>query len=553
MRPLSLVIIILLSIPLTVSASFTSDQALVNRGWRLANDLYYEQALENFRYVASGYTNARNKKEKALCLDALYGCIDANIHMANFMAAFDDLLTAQDIVDSEGLSDTKLQLNLARLYIVLAVQTPKQELMGKALTHSRLAFDTAVKENDDNTIFYAFHDMVTISYVLQDLSLMDREYKIMHQRGEKENRWDVKYNLSNYMARKYALKKDYGSAKKYFVNSLSLIPDIRSTSRLRAAEIKDIALMDVQADRADSALIRLNQALNIAEKYKQTDLKYNIYRLFIQAYELKNDTAKINYFNNRAMHLKDSIRSFAISDNMSQLEYFRERRILTNQLAIASIRQQILLWGFILALVIVAAVVVFALILRSKNSKLRQQAAQIYSQLREKYIEHNPKYENISPKDASGSDSPNTNNELDDNAKTIQTKYEGSNLTDIDKERIAGNIDRVMKTDVIFSPNLSLNSFAMHVGCHPKSASQVIHEIKGCNFSTLINRARIVEAMRRMESSEYAHLSTEAIAESVGFTSRNTFGMNFKKFAGGLSLREYRKAAKDAEKKKSQN
>lgn len=102
-----------------------------------------------------------------------------------------------------------------------------------------------------------------------------------------------------------------------------------------------------------------------------------------------------------------------------------------------------------------------------------------------------------------------------------------------------------MASDAIYSPDLSLAGFAEMAGRNSKAVSQVIHERYNCNFSTLINKARIMEFCRRMELPQYAGYSAEGIAESVGFASRNTFDYNFKRFTG-VGLRAYRKAAQEA-------
>lgn len=92
---------------------------------------------------------------------------------------------------------------------------------------------------------------------------------------------------------------------------------------------------------------------------------------------------------------------------------------------------------------------------------------------------------------------------------------------------------------------------AQMANCHAKTLSRVIHLEFGCGFPALINKARIVEACRRIESPEYERYSLAGIGESVGFNNRTSFTTNFKKYTG-LGLRDYRKAVMDGNKNKEE-
>ena len=77
-----------------------------------------------------------------------------------------------------------------------------------------------------------------------------------------------------------------------------------------------------------------------------------------------------------------------------------------------------------------------------------------------------------------------------------------------------------------------------------KKVSQVINEKAGCNFNNLINEYRIKEACRRMNDTEqYGKYTIEAISTSVGFKSRSTFLLQFKRVTG-LTPSEYQRAQK---------
>ncbi len=69
--------------------------------------------------------------------------------------------------------------------------------------------------------------------------------------------------------------------------------------------------------------------------------------------------------------------------------------------------------------------------------------------------------------------------------------------------------------------------------------SQVINDLIGTNFPSLLNSHRINEACRRLlDVKNYGGLTIEAIAESLGYKSRSNFSKNFKKHTG-LNPKEY--------------
>lgn len=178
-----------------------------------------------------------------------------------------------------------------------------------------------------------------------------------------------------------------------------------------------------------------------------------------------------------------------------------------------------------------ALVILYLLLrIRKSNRRLRQHSALLYERMQQLMAAGSP----------NSATAPAVPVEAPDNAP--EGKYENSNLTEADKKEIRDAILRVMQTDEIYKPELTLTSFAEMVGRHPKAVSQVIHEAFGCNYSTYINRARIVEACRRVDMPQYANLSMEAIGESVVFNSRTTFTVNFRRFTG-LGIRAYRQAA----------
>jgi AraC-like DNA-binding protein len=124
--------------------------------------------------------------------------------------------------------------------------------------------------------------------------------------------------------------------------------------------------------------------------------------------------------------------------------------------------------------------------------------------------------------------------------RSEQNKYAGSNLMDDDKQQLLKRIENVIETsDEIYSPDFSVERLAVLTDSKYKYVSQVINEYYDQNFNNFINQYRIKEACKRIDNhGQYANMTIEAIANSVGFRSRSAFFTSFKRITG-LTPSEY--------------
>lgn len=88
-------------------------------------------------------------------------------------------------------------------------------------------------------------------------------------------------------------------------------------------------------------------------------------------------------------------------------------------------------------------------------------------------------------------------------------------------------------TDFLSQQELTVERLAEAVGIHEKVASPVINEATGKNFNTLLNEYRIREVCKRLtDTAHYGQMTTETIAEGLGYKSRSHFIRTFKKITG---------------------
>jgi AraC-like DNA-binding protein len=131
------------------------------------------------------------------------------------------------------------------------------------------------------------------------------------------------------------------------------------------------------------------------------------------------------------------------------------------------------------------------------------------------------------------SDNPSSNNSED-----ITLKYAKSALDDVVRKRIERKLQQALQIDQIFKrSNLKLRDLCDHINESTHYVSQVINQVMDTSFYELINQHRVEAAkiILRGDTKE----SVINIAMEVGFNSKSTFNLAFKRITG-LTPKEYK-------------
>ncbi len=120
-------------------------------------------------------------------------------------------------------------------------------------------------------------------------------------------------------------------------------------------------------------------------------------------------------------------------------------------------------------------------------------------------------------------------------------KYSGSSLTISQKVMLLSKLKNLMQTEKIFIDHkLSIEDVALKSESNTKYISQIINETYNKNFYNFINSYRIEEAKKLLVSEGNEKYSILGIAQSVGFVSKSTFNVAFKRYTG-LTPTEFKK------------
>jgi AraC-like DNA-binding protein len=122
------------------------------------------------------------------------------------------------------------------------------------------------------------------------------------------------------------------------------------------------------------------------------------------------------------------------------------------------------------------------------------------------------------------------------------SKYQKSSLSDEDKEMILAKIKKEMEVNKYFTNNLaSLSGLSKQLSESSHHVSQVINEKLNKNFFDLLATYRVEYAKKLILEDEEIKLTVEELAELVGYNSKSSFNIAFKKYTSKTPS-EYRKS-----------
>lgn len=126
-----------------------------------------------------------------------------------------------------------------------------------------------------------------------------------------------------------------------------------------------------------------------------------------------------------------------------------------------------------------------------------------------------------------------------------------SNMDYNQQQVLINRIQQLMdETDLFLEADFSLEKLAKELKSNTSYVSHAINESMGKNFTSLVNEYRVKRACQFMAEPENKNYTLEYISSKVGFKSRNTFYVSFKKYIG-LTPAQYLKISDEENKKKA--
>lgn len=331
-------------------------------------------------------------------------------------------------------------------------------------------------------------------------------------------------------------------------------------ARYKCSVSGEIGRIYLENGQQDSAVYYLSRVKDIAQAnsilYQYTESLKLLYSLLDECGEY----AKASELKNRYLELKDSIynqRQFDMAKNQQFLYEMEKTEKAIAELndkqtrsALLISRQRIVLWSVVGA---VALALLLLYYFYRQKKKLGQSYRNLYEIHRRMVADHKEYREKQTALIRENEELQAALDRL--SGQSVQScsegvshdevilavhpvaddpKYERSALTQLQRDRLANDISKVMESQQPFcSSDFSLTTLAALVDSNSKYVSQVINDVFKKNFSTFVNEYRVNLACERLtDQANFGHYSMNGIGDSVGFKTGATFTTVFKKMTG---------------------
>ncbi len=498
-----------------------SSKQLAFIGRDMMNRNENDSALAIFTMIIEN--NNTNKRDRELIGDAK-NCIGIISYLkGNYSEAYSNFYS---LIDGDDDISVAARNNLAGIYylygqydrcyealkdnMIVALTKKNLHRGGTAATNLCNLFQSGQISDKANEI---------ASYIRQFLSIVDNT-------SPKEI-IDCKLVITIAKGFLKSLENNHADAIEYFLEAAikmksEYIPD-RGTCYLFYNVGNEYRLLN----RPDSALKYYGMAEKIALKHHFLDLQQTIYKRTSETYREMGDSILEMNYRDKFIFTHDSIYDIGEYNKIRDLQLEHEVNEFKSQLELInakhSLQKRTLTVASIASIILIVLIIWLLIVNRNLKSK-------------------NKTIFNLNLKEI---DTNTHNKPLDTTEVYTLPKYSDSPLSSEMKYNLKTKIMAIMSNEEIFcKQGFSLNELSRLCDSNPKYVSQVINETLDKTFPQYLNEARIKIARSRMlDYDNYGHLTLEAIASSVGISSRTAFSRTFKQITG-LTPTEFIKMAK---------
>jgi AraC-like DNA-binding protein len=524
-----------------------------------------DSALLYLSILTSRYDKSLSKKEKILCIRGFSAkCFVYFFLYYDYSKAYQCLVKAQEISDEIGVEIPRIYLNFGHLYSTIGEQSKDKKTCIKSIYYFKKAFYIALKEKDHNILNMAFGNIVSVANDNGVLDKVKKEWDIYKKIKNTDMPEFTKFNILLYQGYYLKNEKKYAEALKIFEKQKALMTVDVSHVRYICISLFNEAEIYAMQGQYVKAIDCMQKIEVLGRKFDMKDVLVTTFETMAKYYDHLHKSTFSEEYRNKFYSLKDSLLNYRQVESMNEIKFDSEIKKMDERIADMKHKREIVsIVSFILSVAVVV-VVIFLYILSRKNKQLHLSNKLLYqknveildedkeyrrrreedAETRQRLESRISELENSSSTKTDKTEAAKTESERQNRAyKKDEEKYKGSSLDETMKSELLNRIQNVMETDdEIYSVDFSADRLTALVDSNSQYVSQVINEKYNCNFNNLLNKYRIKEACKRMNESG-DNLTIEAISYSVGFKSRSTFVISFKRVTG-LTPSEYLRLAK---------
>lgn len=506
--------------------SMPSEKLLI-MGHDFANDPEKpDSAMLALSIVTNRYDDGMSKSEKEEVAKALtYQSFVYIFRYYDYTKAYECLLRAQELAESIGSDIPSIYTNLGHIFTSIGDQSNDHKTMLRGLEYMRKSYRSSIKAGNHNLLNASFGNALTMAWKLDCIDNLKSDWEVFRKLKNNDAPEFTKFNIYYYHALENIRMKRYSEALAFFDDQIKLMRDDEIHVRYICLALFNKSQVYALMNDYSNAIAELMKCETFGRRYGLKDVNIDVFRQMSDYYLQTGDETNSLRYRNQFLALKDTLLNYQQVANMKELSFMSSLKKVNEKMENAKKERRRLLsvMGALVVFVFFISLVLYIFI--KKNRELKSSYIALYHRTQEilKLEE-----ENNTPKQ--------------------EEKYKSSNLDEADKQQLYTQILHILQnSDEIFSAEFSLNRMAELVGSNYKKVSQVINEKANCNFNNLLNEYRVKEACKRMNNIEkYGNLTIEAISAGLGFKSRSTFLMAFKRVVG-LAPSEYQRIRKNEE------
>lgn len=446
-----------------------------------------------------------------------------------------------DICATDSIESSRLYLNKGITYSMLALRRthPSEKIFELADVNLKEAHRRAVRSRNVNVADYALLNMIVlydkVSRPVCGLDTMLRQTVSLHG-----GRSDSECRFAESLLR---IVGDFHAGRPG--NVISSVDSHLASNEFTADEIRNKYQLLLYKSRAMTDAGRPLEALSLLDSIMAEAKALGLSDVMMPVYELKADAcdrAGDMYGASRQRlafyELRDSLLSEENLMAINELPLIHGIRRYENDLAVENHKRKVVsIYAFYSTLIAALLILLFVIIVR-KNRKLKIANAVLFRRNEEQLRLFEERAGMPVPADRVEPDNADSGCRAPDGAGMADGEDAGKLLAAF--RRVTETVER----DRLWSDSsITISKLAVRLDTGGKLLSRAIHTCSGMNFSSFINRYRVMEASRMLGNhDDFGHLSIQGIAETVGFKSRTSFIAAFKQFVGMLPS-AYRKIA----------
>lgn len=536
------------------------NKTLLDKGYKCIEEAKYDSSMVYYSMVVNRYYD--NSYRKSDIPDIIKAMQNLGIIYMTF--SYDYKKSYEYLLDARELAEhNKCYERLPNIYNCIAniLQLSKDETNSNGVSDVsgmlRKSFSMALKLKDYKTLSLAMDNLVTISFgKKKNLPDISREIKSFRKAAAGVKNSDIRQAL--FMCSAYEAYRQGNNPKAISILEQAIKTEGDNPLAYRGILSSQglITKIYIYSGQYDKAIASVNTALDIARKNNSLDFITTLCRDLSDIYKEKGDSVLASKWELEYLRNNQRLQGEGQLASVENVKFMRELNKANDQVRELSEKRRIQNFFLIFALTVVTVVVFLLYRIYRANRKIRsnnrhlyrnyvemldkeEQAKAIRKQDEERIAELESKLHDTEKMATAAS----ADNEAADVAQ--KAKYQNSRMTGDDTKELYAAVVKVMENSTeIYKLGFNVERLSELVHSRPRYVSQAINQEYGSNFNSLLNEYRIKEACHRLGgNADYANMTIEGIAESVGFKSRTSFGALFKSITG-LSPSAYQKISR---------